>query len=447
MSEFLYDEVGRIGSSAAWRFLFTLRYVEKLLAATLLSSDLVGVCPSVEDVNLVAAGIRSAVLLDSRRMPRGSPPLAKILKALQVTTSTSGSKTSRESTYRSEDIASLGLLLLDDSSFLVNRSALQRRLVEILRPSHVIPLAPVSDLHKGGIGGPESSLPAPPIATIGARRKTAMPSGSPSRVSISPRDFALLDVGKSRVVPTICTDNVSPQLLRVLSCIFGDGVAGTEAKTDARLRDGSDSEQRGIVTKSAVSEPPDKQGLFGARTCDGARWFNHWDTKELVVDTNALRERLGNLGLPGLAGWLLEYPVIYCCPSSHRHRDTPGDEDGTFEDRGNCLSLAELTVYSLHIKFEKNTPTPQHDSGHSCQVLSFSVPQVVHPADGNVSDVHHDDSPRMQLVRERLSGLVRSFVSRIEARVANAAARYGWQRSHYDVHVSKRTETLCRVAL
>lgn len=206
--------------------------------------------------------------------------------------------------------------------------------------------------------------------------------------------------------------------------------ATTEAAADWSSTDGGDS--------PALS-----------REHEGARWLHDWEKKEVVLDCESLRETLGDVGLSGLAGWMLEYPVIYCCTSLTGTDGGDGSACGggggagkNEHAMGNCLAAAPLAVYSLSVELG-GEGTGAAAGAPLLRAFSFSVPDEV---SGPPEDEHLGVG-----AEPGLRALVDSFLRKLETRIAlhrRRSERAGWhQPLVHALNVDKRTETLERVAL
>lgn len=396
-----------------------------------------------QDVSLVAAGIRCAVLLDSQRAPRASPPLADVLQALEDDRRANCRDGNSVEGGDIDAIASLGLLKLEGSSFLVNRVVLACRVREVLS-SDPLPVNAVAQTDSGpcwSACGRISSAYATPKDGSGVQsteqgeeeagasvavppRRSAMtaacrPGGSTVIRTGQARDFALVDVRKSLPAPSVRTNIFGPRLCAALRSIFGDAVVDNEAPSNT------------------------------AET-EGRRWLRDRNQKDLDVSSDGLCVILGGVGLSGLAGWILEYPVVYCCQSLESEQAEGGNDAG---DDGNCLAMLPLTVYSVRLELGRTDDRRPRDSSCSFEAFSFSVPEMVRgeseaEADPIANSVVVED--RSQAGVARLHVLVADFVDRIERRITRHRVNCGqrlqlqWLR---ELSVSKRTETLDRVAL
>lgn len=409
-------------------------------------------------MNLVATGIRSTVLLDSRRAPRGSPPLANVLRALQDSRKCKTTASSSSDNCCTDDIASLGLLMLDGSSFLVNRRVLRSRLAEILTPctatTHAISWA-TTHPHGANIANVVDNCEN--LAGRG-RRKTLPTAGKlPSPANYSrggctvpaERDFVLVDVRRSIRMPRLCTELLAPQLVAVLRSMFGD-VNAADTSTWANDNPSDAQRKTDIATSTFPTNSSSQETSEGRPSREpGHRWLQDWGRTALTYEVgDDLRTTLGDVGMPGLAGWLLEYPVIYCCrPMFRRNDDQVEGSTQAFSggDPGNCLAMAHLTVYSVGVEFgEKLAPTSPPSSSDSkvFEAFSFSIPETVHAeteSDGGVTDA----------VPGYLSGLVDKFAARVEGRITRCGSNSCQCRSSLSTRivVRRRTEVLDRVAL
>lgn len=398
-----------------------------------------------QDVSLVAAGIRCAVLLDSRRAPRASPPLAAVLQALEDNRRSDGGDGSNADGGNIDAIASLGLLRLEGSSFLVNRRLLASRVREVLSPDPPPPPPPVDAVAptnsgpclpacdrlssayatpeggpvvQGADGGEKEAVAS---VEVQGRSATAPACGSgDSSSTVTPRrrarDFALLDVRKPLPVPSVRTSVLGPRLCAALRSIFGDAMVGSQAP----------------------SNPTEAE-------TDGQRWLHDRNRKDLDVSSDGLCESLSGVGLSGLAGWLLEYPVVYCCRSLESERTMGGDDPG---EHGNCLAMSPLTVYSVIFELGRTDDRLSRDSPCSFEAFSFSVPETVRGESEAEGDAVASATVVSRAGVARLHVLVADLVDRIERRITRHRASCG-QRPQWlhGVSVRKRTETLDHVAL
>lgn len=294
-------------------------------------------------------------------------------------------------------------------------------------------------------------------STAGTRpvttRSSLLPALSSRRGSGSApktRDFALLDVRRSLVAPTLCTELLAPSLFATLRLIFGDEVTrinpqanGCRPPSSPRADSGKTSERWEASKSRAPREI-------------GERWLREWTRKELTVEVgDELDAALGDVGLPGLVGWLLEYPVIYCCRSFPIEIARRRDDVlvSSFADTGNCLAMVKLTVHSLNVEVGKGVSLGPHSSSFgfsSREIFSFSVPEVVRigfeGCDGFDAEVDEDQG---RIVSAHLRRLVKAFVAKVESRIARhgCCCCQGRQGFIGRLSVKKRTQTLDRVAL
>ncbi|CAM9473739.1 unnamed protein product [Pylaiella littoralis] len=491
--------------------------------------------PRFLDIWLVAARVRCAVLLDSRRAPRGSPPLASVLFELQH-------QQQQQQQRRQHcngcprcssgcDVACLGLLFLEESCFLVNRVMLLQRLGDFHSVESTIAAGKVENVGRaqdftntecscsGRCGVPRDPSEGQPVevTAVGPSSKLegypAPPAGKSSAAAQQQRqrqgprrDFALVDVRKSLASPCNHSDFLVPKLHAALRSAFGDVAVAAAAAAAA-----ADSCGRGDLTSSFIADsslppPPGTRssshrvpprateataknnaeemssGDGGREFCraparerQGARWLRDWGMMEMSLDCESLGKILGDVGLPGLAGWLLEYPVIYCCPSLVETTKDYGDrgEDGalrgaatgteTEHEVGNCLPVVPLTVFSLIFDTDKDAtgccsppPAPiaftsSHSTGATAShAFSFSVPETM----CGTTEVEKGEQGGLE--ETNLQSLVDIFLGRLESRIARHRRRHGsgdccccglHQQSVYGLTVTKRTETLDRVAL
>lgn len=263
------------------------------------------------------------------------------------------------------------------------------------------------------------------------RPARAAPSGRP--------DFALLDVRKSLAAPVVRTDTLLPVLSKALQTIFGDR-AQERSLQQERSTDGS-----GVSTCSdpQVSGSPRSQGVAEVGALHGHQWLYSWGTREFALDSVSLRGTLGDVGLTGLVGWLLEYPVVYCCPPGP-HGGGATNDSASF-DPGNCLAMIPLTVYSLNVSFGGGSLTPP--TTPLLETWSFSVPQVVRFDDSGVKGMLYDEKDTARAARQHLSGLVDAFLSSLRRRAATFVVSASQQGLDPELLVNQRTEILDRVAL
>lgn len=425
------------------------------------------------DICLVAAGVRCAALLDTRRAPRGSPPLADVLDALQEEKGHLQEQQHDEAAdgggSNGDDVACVGVLVLEGSLFLVNRALLLRRLAYFFSAESAVESRSCS-----GVAGDTAENDAAGAAAVGPSSgrtsQVAPPASSSGAGAGGRRTFALVDVRKSLALPCERSDVLVARLDAALRSAFG-GVVADGADHPPPPGAASDTHGGSIAAETAVAmgDREDRHGdggelatAHGQGEGEGARWLRDWGTKELVLDCEGLRETLGGVGLCGLAGWLLEYPVVYCCSSplgSHNDADRSGDAGGASAEHvmGNCLAAVPLSVYSLSVDLgnERGSGSschvppdvPSGAAGASLQAFSFSVPErVCGPADAEGGKGG---------ARAALQGLVDEFLGRLEGRIArhrrsSGSGGYSSERRKQLVcglNVSKRTETLDRVAL
>lgn len=371
-----------------------------------------------EDICLTASGVRCAVLLDSRRAPRASPPLADVVRALQHQYRGEGTNAHDVCDYdcdgndSNDDIASLGLLRLQDSCFLVNRFMLRQRL---------------DSFHSD--------------------------------------DFALIDVNKKRNKPVLSTDELARRLHDTLIFVFGS-TRPSERQDAAMTID--DAKSSGIVSAGEMAAPlppntrdsggrHDRAGSTGLPNEGASRWLRDWSMTETSLDGTSLDESLGDVGLPGLAGWILEYPVIYCCPS----REEPdGRQIGRGDETsgvGNCLAMVPLTVFSFCVELSRDAFVSGRGSKpqYCFEAFCFSVPETVRSSCEAASHSTYAEGADSGVARN-LQSLVNVFAEKIKRRMARhglsgstCSAGCHRRNQHWlaKLDVSKRTETLDRVAL
>lgn len=429
------------------------------------------------------------------------------------------------------DVASLGLLVLEGSCFLVNRVMLLQRLEDFYSVESTTAAGNVEYFgraqtsttecsNSGRCGVPRDRLEGQAVGLTAVGQSSeregypAPPAGNSSAAAQHQRqglirDFALMDVRKSLASPCDRSDFLVPKLHAALRSAFGGvAVAATAASSSVGRKQTSlftddlsppppgtssnrQKESPTTAEATAKSNREDRSSgdisgefcLAPAREEEGARWLRDWDMKEMSLDCESLKEILGDVGLPGLAGWLLEYPVIYCCPSLVGR--TPNDDDrgedvddgalraaaaaGTEagHSMGNCLAVMPLAVFSLSFDIDKDaagccsprgvaldrTPSSSVDTTSS-HAFSFSVPETVR----ETAQADMGENEREKATG--LHGLVHSFFARLESRIARHRRRSSSSSSSGDdcccgkhqqlVHrltVTKRTETLDRVAL
>ncbi|CAM9677316.1 unnamed protein product [Scytosiphon promiscuus] len=315
----------------------------------------------------------------------------------------------------------------------------------------------------------------------------------------SHREPALLDVTKSLTLPCDRSDVLLPRLHDALRSAFGraGASAAAAAATDAPaafttdtlpplvapLATGAEALSAGSTAttgpgEKSISSGDGRRHLAPPTTeSEGARWLRDWETKEIALDCERLQDVLGGAGLCGFAGWLLEYPVVYCCPS--RLGATDGDVQAEGGDgqgghtMGNCLAGVPLTVYSITIDFgdepagcrrrsHQGSSTSAGDATGErfFEAFSFSVPETLC---GSAEDAEHDEegacerggvckeeaaseTRRRQRV-DGLHGLVDRFLERLERRIARHRAGGHGDHHKLTLAVSTRLETLDRVAL
>lgn len=473
----------------------------------------------------MTARVRCAVLLDSRRAPSGSPPLAGVLLALQQQ-----QQEQRDNSSGCE-VACLGLLDLGGSCFLVNREMLLQRLKDFYCVESTTTTAgkmehcgraqscttkcssspSSSSSSSGRCGVTRASTEGQPVGvtTVGPSSQQwegypASPAGNSSAAAQQQglrRDFALVDVRKSLASPCDRSDFLVAKLHASLRSAFGDVPVATVGSvrgdhtnlSTADLpsppqpdgippshRQGSPTTAEGMAKNTGEDDRSSSSGNRSSsdfclapnrKEGEGARWLRDWGMKEMSLDCESLRDTLGDVGLPGLAGWLLEYPVIYCCPPSLVRRRTDdedrggGGDDGAEHATGNCLAAVPLTVYSLSVEIDDkddaatrccsprvpldSTPSSGSAGTTSSQAFSFSVPEIMcgatEPEKGreerrNTAGVHR---------------LVDFFFERLESRIARHRRRSSSSSGDGGRHqqlvrgltVTKRNETLDRVAL
>lgn len=445
------------------------------------------------DICLAAAGVRCAVLLDSRRAPRRSPPLADVLLALQHDQQERQQQNGRCATRdchsdgdsSSCGVACLGLLVLEGSSFLVNRVMLVRRLNELLSGKAIAAQADewfrrsstcATDCGKKSGYGTAAVRPAVDDVAEAHQRH------------VDRRDSVLLDVNRALAVPRDRSDVLAPRLYAALLWAFGVATVAATANSVEGGRVSGPSPPtpppRAMpvdTSRSAVTKTSAAKGNREERFCGGdgvhcvppsgleggARWLRDWNVKELVLDCESLVKTLGDVGLSGLAGWLLEYPVIYCCSSLND--GTPDGSDGkeTEHARGNCLAAVPLTVYSLAVDLGDKAmgcsllPRPSLDERSAnatvaCfEAFSFSVPETLcGPTEAEHEDDVNDGGACGENREERhrrkvaaLHGLVQNFVQTIERRLARLRRSGDKGNGFLRLNVSKRRATLDQVAL
>lgn len=433
---------------------------------------------SFQDFYLVTAGVRCAVLLDSKRAPRGSPPLADVLRELQdsriLQNRISHDSNSGGCDGHGDSVASLGLLRLEGSCFLVNRSMLACRLGEALAcpyphanaatappvPSrgHTVTTQPVAEC---SLAVPRGEARYDERAAISTIQMTPRHSPFARAAPGQGLDCAFVDVRKSLKGPVVRTDALAPRLCAALRSTFG-GAAGDIA-VNAQAATTADPPLSPLAPDAAASfGDQESGGNLSEEPSQGALWLRSWKKTDLILDSRGLSESLGDVGLPGFAGWLLEYPIIYCCSSltksGERSEDVGDAEAGQV---GNCLALVPLTVYSLRLDTVSAASCPPREPNTSFEAFSFSVPQTVCCPTEAAGDDGNDDgsawcdsvADRGQAVVASFNHLVDTFLERFERRIASrhcCSSAGGCERNEQwleRLRVSKRTETLDLVAL
>ncbi|CBJ48423.1 expressed unknown protein [Ectocarpus siliculosus] len=447
--------------------------------------------PRFGDICLAAAGVRCAVLLDSRRAPRRSPPLADVLLALQHDQQERQQQKEHCATRdchsdcdcNSGGVACLGLLVLEGSSFLVNRVMLVRRLNELFS-GETIAAEPVderfrrsatcaTDCDKKSGYGTEAVRPAVDGAASAHQRH------------FDRRDLALLDVNMALAVPSDRSDVLAPRLYAALLWAFGGATVAATANSveEGRARGPSPTPPpRGTSRESTAMETSAKSNRED-RFCGGdgvhrvppseleggARWLRDWSMKELVLDCESLVKTLGDVGLSGMAGWLLEYPAIYCCSSLNDGTTNGSDGKEMEHARGNCLAAVPLTVYSLAVDLgdkgrgSSSRPQPSLDersasvTGAWFEAFSFSVPEAMCGPTETEQDEDEvngggacgeNREERHRRTAAALHGLVDNFVQTIDRRLARLRrSGVNGNDSFLSLNVSKRRATLDQVAL
>ncbi|CAM9449093.1 unnamed protein product [Choristocarpus tenellus] len=336
------------------------------------------------DLNILAAEVRAAVLLDCRQVPSDFPPLPDVLLALQEDHECGG-----------EHIGAIGVLIVEDTVFLVNRRILQSRLLEI------IPGDLVDRLLEGN--------PVDLSNTVVQNRKSNSLPG-----------VALVSVGHELKSPLICSGPILPFLSDALRWAF--------------FREGTNICQK--VETSGEGEVAAALLVFGKGS-----WLRDWSQVELRLDGGTLIEKLGNVGLSGFAGWLLEYPVVYCCASVNMYeRDLLGCGEGS-EKGKNCLSYVPLRVYT--VRFDAYPPSSNsHNTARNMEhSFSFSIPEVAESDKLIGRDIEGgmDDETKSPAF---LRGLATGFLTDLKARVGQ---RYASVFRGLVVH--DRVETLSHVAI
>ncbi|CAM9800509.1 unnamed protein product [Ectocarpus sp. 12 AP-2014] len=444
--------------------------------------------PRFGDICLAAAGVRCAVLLDSRRAPRRSPPLVDVLLALQHDQQERQQQKECCATRdchsdcdcSSGGVACLGLLVLEGSSFLVNRVMLVGRLDELFL-GETIAAEQADERFR------RSSTCATDFGKKGGYGTEAAVDGAASahQRHFDRRDLALLDVNKAQAVPRDRNDVLAPRLYAALLWAFGGAtVAATAKSVEEGRADGPSPTPppRGTSRKSTAMETSaesNRKDRFcrgdGAHRVPpsqlegGSRWLRDWSMKELVLDCESLVKTLGDVGLSGLAGWLLEYPVIYCCSSLNDGTINGSDGKEMEHARGNCLAAVPLSVYSLAVDLgdkgrgcsSRRQPSLDERSASATgawfEAFSFSVPETMcgpTETEQDEDDVNRGGAcgenreERHRRAAAALHGLVDNFVQTIDRRLARLR-RSGdnGNGSFLSLNVSKRRATLDQVAL
>ncbi|CAM9400710.1 unnamed protein product [Ectocarpus fasciculatus] len=297
-------------------------------------------------------------------------------------------------------------------------------------------------------------------------------------------DLALLDVNRALALPCDRSDVLAPRLYAALLWAFGGAtVAATANSVEGGPASGTSpplpvgtSRESAVPETAARSNGEDSfcggdgvQYMPPSELEGGARWLRDWDMKELILDCESLVETLCDVGLSGLAGWLLEYPVIYCCSSLNDGTTDRSDGTETEHARGNCLAAVPLTVYSLAVDLgdkgrscsSRRPPSLDERSasttGACFEAFSFSVPETMCGPTGAEQDEHEEhDGGACGKNREEGHGrtagavhrLVDIFVQTIDRRLA-PLRRSGdnGNGSFLRLNVSKRRATLDQVAL
>lgn len=374
----------------------------------------------------MAARLRCAVLLDSRRAPRSAPPLSEVLLKLEA-----NRKAERRDIdafeRHSEELASIGLLRLENSCFLVNRQMLREKL--------------------------DNALLSSPLSN----RVPSSRSASTPLVPTSGRNIGLLHVRGTLAAPQLCVKGaLRNQLHAALGSVFGYSAGHVSDPTDTEAPS-CWSRERGHRSPSPRVTNRSKLE-FETDGSEGVRWLRDWKFKEMILNGKDVSERLGDVGMPGLAGWLLEYPVIYCCPSPSEGER--GQGDANWSETGvvaNCLAGTPLVVYTLRFEFTGDDAKTSEESTSSFEAFSFSIPEPVQVRTGcaeynDTAGVREDQEGANTLTT--LHSLVDSFLETFEARVAHhndgvACASYCRDHKRRALHMSvkSRREMLDRVAL
>lgn len=381
-----------------------------------------------EDIYLVAARLRCSVLLDSRRAPRSAQPFSEILLKLQANRK-ADRKDHDAFERQNEEVASLGLLHLEDSCFLINRQMLREKLDDALLSS------PMSDRMPGSMAALTHVIPT------------------------SGRNMGLLDVRGTLAAPQLCVKGaLRNQLHAALGSVFGYSASHLNDPTSTEAPPICWSRERGRGNPSSPRVTIQSKVEFETGGSEGVRWLRDWKSKELFLNGKDIRERLGNVGMSGLAGWLLEYPVTYCCPSPSEGERGPGDYSWLETSvAANCLAGTPLVVYTLHFEFTRDDSKMSDESRSSFDAFSFSIPESVQIQTGCTEN---NDTARVREDEEGantptiLHSLVNNFLETFEARVARhneGVACTSYYRDHkrraLHMSVKSRKETLDRVAL
>eukprot|EP00752_Nemacystus_decipiens_P006450 g5809.t2 len=229
------------------------------------------------DICLVAAGVRCAVLLDTRRAPKGSPPLADVLDALCM-------QQQEGDGNGADGVACVGSLVLEGSIFLVNRALLLRRLgyrfptesgAEGRRSSGVATEKDAAAAAAVGANSGQTSQLAPHASGVGG-------AGAERHQQDGRRTFALVDVRRSLALPCDRSDVLVPRLDAALHSVFG-GVVADDAIRPPSRGVGTGTHGGSIAAETAaVGDRVDKPR--GDAEGEGARWLRDWGVKELVLD-------------------------------------------------------------------------------------------------------------------------------------------------------------------
>ncbi|CAB1119854.1 unnamed protein product [Ectocarpus sp. CCAP 1310/34] len=447
--------------------------------------------PRFGDVCLVAAGVRCAVLLDSRRAPRGFPPLADVLLAMQHDQQERQQQKERCATRdchsdcdcSSGGVACLGLLVLEGSSFLVNRVMLVHRLNELFS-GETIAAQQADEMFRrsstcatgcGKKSGYEAEAvrPAVDVAASAHQRRLGW------------RDSTLLDVNKALAVPSDRSDVLAPRLCAALLWAFGGATVAATANSvegGRASRPSPTPPPRGTSRESMAMETPAKSNkedrfcggdgvhrVLPSELEGGARWLRDLSMKELILDCESLVKTLGDVGLSGLAGWLLEYPVIYCCSSLNDGTSNGSDGKEMEHARGNCLAAVPLTVYSFAVDLgdkgrgcsSRSQPSLDERSvsatGAWFDAFSFSVPETMCGPTETEQDEDEvngggacgeNREERHRRTAAALHGLVDNFVQTIDRRLARLrGSGDNGNGSFLSLNVFKRRATLDQVAL